>query len=287
MKNLILFSCFVIFINCKPQNKESDISPSASLQKNSTKTKVNTLSDSSFGKNSSSDDDNKTIMNSEKEYTNMIIKYQEDLIIPQNDLEKIPSEFKEQIINLFSKPIYFELRTNLGQSSYQIISDDSKVYSSSDAGKTNETTVILPTLNVYKDFINLELIKQDQLLNRTYLIKDRLNKIDWRITNDIIKIDNFSCKKATVTIKNKDITAYFTEEIPVGDGPSIFYGLPGLILKVVAPDRTYSVLEINFKKNLDIQKFTNGIAVTPKGFEEITNKMKENPTTTIQNEVRQ
>lgn len=217
----------------------------------------------------------------------MIIKYQENLTIPKEDLEKIPSEFKEQIVSLFSKPIFYELRTNLKQSLYQTISDDSKVYSSSDAGRTNETKVILPTLNVYKDFITLDLIKQDQLVDKTYLINDKLNKIDWKIFNEKLKIDDFVCKKATALVNNKKIIAYFTEEISIGDGPSIFYGLPGLILKVEAPDRTYSVLEINYRENVEVQKFKKGTVITPKDFEEITKKMKENPSTTTHNEVRQ
>lgn len=285
MKKIILISCVAFFINCKPQKNDKPV-----VTQENSEVKINKgekrLNDNYQNITNKKNDDIIKISNP-KEYNSMIIKYQENLIVPKEDLEKIPANYREQITSLFSKPIYYELKTNIKQSVYQSTSEDSKVYSSSDAGHTDETTIILPTLNVYKDFDNLDIIKQDQLVDKTYLIVDKLNKIDWKITNEKVNINKFVCKKATAVVNNKKIIAYFTEEITINDGPSIFYGLPGLILKVEAPDRTYTVLEISYKNNLDIQKLKKGSVVSQKEFDEITKKMKENPTTTIHNEVRQ
>jgi GLPGLI family protein len=77
------------------------------------------------------------------------------------------------------------------------------------------------------------------LVNYTFAIN--INEtLDWKITNEKIKIGNFNCQKATTDYSGRKWTAWFTNEIPIQDGPYIFKGLPGLIIKISDDKQDYN-----------------------------------------------
>lgn len=53
----------------------------------------------------------------------------------------------------------------------------------------------------------------------------------WTLSEDTATILSYACRKATCRFKGRDWTAWFTAEIPSGEGPWKLFGLPGLILK--------------------------------------------------------
>lgn len=53
----------------------------------------------------------------------------------------------------------------------------------------------------------------------------------WTLYEDTATILSYPCRKATCRFKGRDWTAWFTSEIPSGEGPWKLFGLPGLILK--------------------------------------------------------
>lgn len=78
--------------------------------------------------------------------------------------------------------------------------------------------------------------------------------------------------------KEITITAWYTPEIPVSQGPEGYWGLPGLILEVNDGKTTIlcSKLVLNPKEKTDIKAPTNGKVVTQKEYDEIvTKKMEE------------
>jgi GLPGLI family protein len=62
--------------------------------------------------------------------------------------------------------------------------------------------------------------------------KSRSIDFNWKIVNDTMTINNLKCKKATMNFGKRKLIAWYTEEIPVSDGPYKFNGLPGLITKI-------------------------------------------------------
>lgn len=85
-----------------------------------------------------------------------------------------------------------------------------------------------------------------QLISRSYipgdefvvLIEDNVN-IEWQVSNELKKVGNFICRKATTQYKGRNWTAWFTEEIPVPAGPWKLHGLPGLIVEAEDETRTF------------------------------------------------
>ncbi|GEN74405.1 GLPGLI family protein [Chryseobacterium hagamense] len=65
-------------------------------------------------------------------------------------------------------------------------------------------------------------------------------KLDWEILPDKSKMANFNVQKAEVNYGGRNWIAWFTNEIPIQDGPYIFMGLPGLIVKISDDKNDYS-----------------------------------------------
>src|SRR5690606_31416953 len=127
----------------------------------------------------------------------------------------------------------------------------------------------------YKNVKDNVLLQDQEFFGKQFLIKDSLPKLEWKMENETKQIGQYMCFKATAVKKvdemdfssmrrrNRDndaekakdttkttnvmdeievpkeiiVTAWYTPQIPVNQGPGEYWGLPGLILEVNA-DRT-------------------------------------------------
>lgn len=89
---------------------------------------------------------------------------------------------------------------------------------------------------VYKDLLGSHL---------SYPLDDFIH---WKIESETQMIGSYLCKKATGKYKKRDYIAWFTEKIPIPDGPYIFKGLPGLILEVYDKKDYYNFSMISIKE---------------------------------------
>lgn len=89
----------------------------------------------------------------------------------------------------------------------------------------------------YKNFdTNLYRVESNSSNDRI-AIEDEMPQYDWKIHAETKIILGYTCKKATTeshpfTKNKRNIVAWYTEEIPISDGPTNYSGLPGLILEV-------------------------------------------------------
>jgi len=112
----------------------------------------------------------------------------------------------------------------------------------------------------YKDTKQKTYANQTELFGKIFLIKDSLPNLEWKLEKESKMIGNYLCFKATAekkrarmqmnfrggtqnnSKKNEKpldslpetilITAWYTPQIPVNQGPNEYWGLPGLILEV-------------------------------------------------------
>lgn len=78
------------------------------------------------------------------------------------------------------------------------------------------------------------------------------NTINWQIENTRKKINGYDCRKAFTIYGKKKIIAWYTEEIPISEGPYTFKGLPGLILEAY-DDKEYFHFKLSgLKKGIKI-----------------------------------
>jgi len=79
-------------------------------------------------------------------------------------------------------------------------------------------------------------ITQKNVYEDTYLVKDSVRKINWKITDETREIAGYECRRANAVIMDSVyVVAYYTNQIAVSGGPESFTGLPGMILGLALP----------------------------------------------------
>ena len=84
-----------------------------------------------------------------------------------------------------------------------------------------------------------------------YCVKDHLFDFCWNIQTDHKKIIGHTCYKAIGTYQGREITAWFTPDIPISNGPLEYGGLPGLILELEIWDNPsiFKAIELEISKD--------------------------------------
>lgn len=83
----------------------------------------------------------------------------------------------------------------------------------------------------YTEFINDE----------TFLVNDTINLQEWNLNYDELKkIGNFTCNKATLYFRGRNYIAWYDINIPIPFGPWKFNNLPGLILEIYDDTNRYN-----------------------------------------------
>ncbi len=201
---------------------------------------------------------------------NLIVEYNMTLDIADK-LKEIKNPVVRRIVKKeLAKPIKFELKFSNGVSTYQ--------QKQTDNSTDDDVAVTVQTDNsvLYKNQKAGLLIEQKEYKSRLFLIKEELPKYNWEVTNEKIKLGDYICTKALLK-QDDTVTAWFTQDIPINEGPDDYYGLPGLIMKLVSKDRTFEVAKITpTKEALEIKEPTKGKKVTRKKFEKIQELKEKN-----------
>lgn len=92
----------------------------------------------------------------------------------------------------------------------------------------------------------------------------------WKISNETREISSMKTQKAVANYGGRNWTAWFTNEIPIQDGPYIFRGLPGLILEIVDDknDYVFSLIQIRNSDGKLYEK-ENALPITWKQYEKL------------------
>lgn len=80
-----------------------------------------------------------------------------------------------------------------------------------------------------------------------------IDKLNWKIVDEKQKIGDLYCQKAELDYGGRRWVAWFTESINLQEGPYIFNGLPGLIVKISDSDLDYdfNLIQLKNVKNSD------------------------------------
>jgi len=155
---------------------------------------------------------------------------------------------------------------------------------------------------LYKNRAENRFSNQLEVFGKQFLIKDALEEREWVLEKETKNIGEYTCFKATykttVTVSSSvateggdddgeqvseeeeeiTVTAWYTPQIPVKDGPRQYGGLPGLILEVSDGSETIlcSKIVMNPKDGVTIKEPNKGKEVSQEEYEVImTEKMKE------------
>ena len=155
---------------------------------------------------------------------------------------------------------------------------------------------------LYKNLKENRFTDQVEMFGKEFLIKDTLEMPNWKLEKESKNIGEYSCFKATYTttrtvmtadsssgdgedktnenISEEEVlvTAWYTPQIPVQNGPSQYHGLPGLILEINDGSETIlcSKIVLNPEKEVVIKESKKGKVVTGEEYQTIIEKkMKE------------
>lgn len=156
----------------------------------------------------------------------------------------------------------------------------------------------------YKNIKEKTFLQDQEFFGKQFLIKESLQPLEWVMGNETKQIGKYLCFKATAKKiatdpelgparrnndgedvegekeKDKwvDVTAWYTPQIPISQGPSDYWGLPGLILEVSAGNTVMlcSKITLNPEEKTEIKAPKKGEVVTKKEYSTIvTKKMQE------------
>lgn len=168
----------------------------------------------------------------------------------------------------------------------------------------------------YKNIKEKSYTVDKEFMGKEFLVKDSLTNLNWKMEAETRVIGGYNCYKATAVRpasktdfrnyrpkkeenaaakpadaakktdfmsqmdipKEVTITAWYTPEIPVNQGPENYWGLPGLILEVNDGKTVIlcSKIVLNPKEKAEIKAPTKGKVITQADFDEtMIKKMEE------------
>lgn len=101
---------------------------------------------------------------------------------------------------------------------------------------------------VIKNRSEQEISVYQKVITDFYVYDENLNCYNWQIEEETKTIAGYLCQKATAHYMGRDYVAWFTNEIPISDGPYKFNGLPGLIVNIHDTRNHYSYELLSLKK---------------------------------------
>lgn len=120
----------------------------------------------------------------------------------------------------------------------------------------------------YKNQNEKSFVARKNILDKAFLIKEPLEEFKWQLKNKKKKIGEYNCLNAVI---GNDITAWYCPDIPINDGPNIYWGLPGLIIELDSPETFYSLISVktNSSRGSEIKPPTDGKEISSEEFNKI------------------
>ena len=148
---------------------------------------------------------------------------------------------------------------------------------------------------IYKNAQDQISINETEMMGKFFLVTEDIEKTKWKMSGESKKIGQYTCYKATYTkqveekvfsfgswnqtngtnqpkkpkkMRDVEVVAWFTPEIPVSSGPSWYQGLPGLILEVSDDDTKILCTKIvmNPKEKSKIKRPKKGKVISNQDF---------------------
>lgn len=192
------------------------------------------------------------------------------------DSTKVSSDDQKALNEMVKKSMQkeYELRFNQTESLYKKIETLNK-----DDGSQGLEVIGLGSGTeggLYKNIKDLTLIENRDLFGKLFLVSDKLEKHDWQLKGESRQIGDYLCYKATYTTDHNKknattITAWYTPQIPVSNGPASYWGLPGLILEVDNGRLSMicSKITLNPKEDIKIETPSKGKKIENEEYEKI------------------
>lgn len=199
--------------------------------------------------------------------TSGVIEYEKTInmfAILKKQINKDNESFYQPIYDQYIKnqPQFKKLKSTLtfadNKTLFTPIADES-----SSGNFFGNTAIVNQNNTVFTDLKSGTFINQKLVFDDSFLVRDSIRKIKWKITDETREIAGFHCRRANALVLDSVyVVAFYTDQIPVSGGPESFTGLPGMILGVALPHEniTWFATKVN-----DMTVETKALAPPKKG----------------------
>lgn len=162
---------------------------------------------------------------------------------------------------------------------------------------------------IYKNFGDKQELKKTEIAEKDYIIVDSVKTQPWKLSNETKTILGYTCKKATMQIKQRgtmsismfkstdgvatdsaknkvapkeeevEVVAWYTESLVSPVGPDTNSGLPGAILELDTNKGETVITAIEVKKEVSLKELkapTKGKRITPDEHKKLVKQMMDN-----------
>ena len=106
-------------------------------------------------------------------------------------------------------------------------------------------------MTIYKNYPSGKLTHTEMICQDWFRYEEDLPSPEWELTDSVTNVLGYECQSARCVFRGREWTVFYTEEIPLADGPWKLHGLPGLIMKASDEKGHYTFECIGIKSRAD------------------------------------
>ncbi len=141
----------------------------------------------------------------------------------------------------------FSSYKNLTIDSIIMRSSDEQLFKAAKEGRLNNGEF----LTIYKNYPMGKLTHTEKICMDWFRYEEDLPALNWELTDSVTNVLGYECQSAKCSFRGREWTAFYTEDIPLSEGPWKLHGLPGLIMKASDENGHYTFDCIGIKSKAD------------------------------------
>ena len=102
-------------------------------------------------------------------------------------------------------------------------------------------------MTIYKNYPEGKLTHTEKICQDWFRYEEDMPQFEWEMTDSVADVLGYECQSARCKFRGREWTVFYTEEIPLSEGPWKLHGLPGLIMKATDEKGHYSFECIGIK----------------------------------------
>ncbi len=106
-------------------------------------------------------------------------------------------------------------------------------------------------MTIFKNYPKGKLTHTEKICIDWFSYEEDMPALEWELTDSVMNILGYECHSAKCSFRGRNWTAFYSEDIPVMDGPWKLCGLPGLIMMAYDDEGHYNFECIGIKSKAD------------------------------------
>lgn len=106
-------------------------------------------------------------------------------------------------------------------------------------------------MTIYKNYPAGRITHTEKICQDWFCYDEEMPRLDWELTDSVTNVLGYECHSARCKFRGREWTVFYTEDIPLMDGPWKLHGLPGLIMKATGEKGHYTFECIGIKSKAD------------------------------------